>query len=331
MRRFLAFALKAAISAILLYFAVAGVDLAVVGERLRELRPEWMIAALALAFIQLALGAARWRVIARECRASLELPSALRLSLIAAFFNQVLPSSVGGDAVRVWLLARKGASWSQATYSVLLDRFVGVLMLAALVVACLPWSLRLIGDPIGRTALLAIGFGSIAGALLFLALGSLRSEWLRRWAPIRHLMQMALTARSLLFSPRTCASVMALSIAIHTLTAGIAWCAAHAVDASFGFFQALQLVPPVMLISIVPVSVAGWGVREKSLVLAFGYAGLAPHDGFLISVLLGATYLAVGVAGGIAWLAGAERSGIDAVAAGRLPASARGGAAERTP
>src|SRR3970040_231815 len=104
MRRLISFALKAAISAILLYFAVAGVDLAVIGERLRDLRPEWMIAALALAFIQLGLGAARWHVIARACEASLPLPSALRLSLIAAFFNQVLPSSVGGDAVRVWLL-----------------------------------------------------------------------------------------------------------------------------------------------------------------------------------------------------------------------------------
>jgi hypothetical protein len=41
----------------------------------------------------------------------------------------------------------------------------------------------------------------------------------------------------------------------------------------------------------------GWGVREKSPVLAFTYAGVAPSDGFLISVLLGATMFAIGIGG----------------------------------
>ena len=121
MRRTLAFALKAAISAGLLYFALAGVNPAVLGERLRELKIEWMLGAVALACIQLMLLAARWQRIARACNAPLPLGRAFRMSLIAAFFNQVLPSTVGGDAMRIWLFARAGAGWSKATHSVLLD------------------------------------------------------------------------------------------------------------------------------------------------------------------------------------------------------------------
>ena len=93
--------------------------------------------------------------------------------MIAAFFNQVLPSTVGGDAARIVLAARAGNGWRKATYSVLLDRFVGVLALATIVTAGLYWSFGLISDPIGRLVLLAIGLGSLAAAGAFLALGSL--------------------------------------------------------------------------------------------------------------------------------------------------------------
>ena len=69
---------------------------------------------------------------------------------------------------------------------------------------------------------------------------------------------------------------------------------------------ALLLVPPVLLVATAPISIAGWGVREKSLVLAFSYASLPQANGFLISVLLGITMLIVGLVGSIAWLAGSR-------------------------
>lgn len=311
MRRWLGFALKAGVSIALLAFAVRGINLAAVGERLRSLKIEWMIGALALCFVQCTLLSIRWREIARTCEAPLTFRNSLRMTFIAAFFNQVLPSTVGGDAMRIWMFGRSGASWSKAAYSVLLDRFVGVLALAILVVACLPWTFTLVQNPLGRSALLLIGLGSIGAALAFLALGSLRWNWPQRWAPVRHLTQMARTARAVLFSTRTGTAVMALSLVIQSLTAGMAWCGAHAVDAPLGFFPALALIPPVMLIATVPISVAGWGVREKSLVLAFAYAGLAPGDGFLVSVLLGATMFAMGIVGGFVWLVSGRKTEMD--------------------
>jgi len=301
-------ALRAAISLGLLYFALSGVNTAAIGARLADLKPVWLAAGIALAVVQLALLAPRWQRIAKACGTELPIGRALQLSLIAAFFNQVLPSSVGGDAIRIWLFARDGAGWARATHSVLLDRFIGVVGLAIVVVLCLPWSLTLVKDPIGRMALLAIGFGSIGAALAFVALGYLPWDFLQRIAPLRHLHQMSQTARQVLFRPADGSYVIGLSLLVHLLTAGIAWCAAQAVAAPFGFLDALVLVPPVILISIVPISVAGWGVREKSLVLAFAYAGLPESDGFLVSVLLGATALAVGLAGGVFWLTSSDRA-----------------------
>ena len=67
--------------------------------------------------------------------------------------------------------------------------------------------------------------------------------------------------------------------------------------------HALLLVLPVMLIVTIPISIAGWGVRESALVLAFFYAGLPESDGLLVSVLMGGAMFAVGVIGGLVWLA----------------------------
>jgi uncharacterized membrane protein YbhN (UPF0104 family) len=311
MRQLVSLAVKAAITAALLYFAIGRTDFATISARLNQLEYGWMLLAVALAALQLVLISVRWQVIAAHCDAELSFRHALRFNLIATFFNQVLPSTVGGDAVRIWLFARDGAGWARAAHSVLLDRFIGVLALAVLVVICLPWAFNLIHDPAGRAVLLLIGFGSIAGAACFVALGSLRWHWLQRFALTRHLTQMATTARDMLFSLHVAGPLMTLSLAVHALTAAVAWCAARAIAAPVEFWHTLLLVPPVLLIATVPISIAGWGVREKSLVLAFAYAGLSETDGFLVSVLLGITLFAVGLVGGAVWLASREPVRLD--------------------
>jgi hypothetical protein len=53
----------------------------------------------------------------------------------------------------------------------------------------------------------------------------------------------------------------------------------------------------------IPVSIAGWGVRESMMVLAFSYAGLVEADGLAVSILFGVVNLAVGSIGGIVWVA----------------------------
>ena len=167
MRRLLAFMAKAAVSALLLYLSLRRVNLGSVGQRLSGLDLRWMTLIL-LTCSQILLLALRWREIVVICGIKLSLPMALSYSFIGQFFSQVLPSTVGGDAVRIWLLARGGAAWSTAIYSVLIDRVVGVSILAVLVVACLPWTLNMIHDPIARAALVLIGFGALAGVLVFL-------------------------------------------------------------------------------------------------------------------------------------------------------------------
>jgi uncharacterized membrane protein YbhN (UPF0104 family) len=306
MRQLLAFVLKAAVSGVLLYFAFSRVNFNLIGERLDRIDYMWLAAAVLIFIAQTILGALRWQRIVLHCDTPdappFTIPRAFRYTFIATFFNQTLPSTVGGDAVRIWLLGRDHGGWRAATYSVLIDRLTGVLVLALLVILCLPWSFALIGDITGRIALLVVGFGSIGACLVFLTLGFVRWRWLGHWWLTRKLVAAALMARRVFGAASSCVPIIFYSLLIHSMSVSAAWCLAKSVAAPLEWSEALLLVLPVLLVATIPVSIAGWGTRETAMVIAFGYAGLPESDGLIVSVLLGIAMFAAGIVGGVVWI-----------------------------
>ncbi|HKU06633.1 MAG TPA: lysylphosphatidylglycerol synthase transmembrane domain-containing protein [Bradyrhizobium sp.] len=308
MRRFVLSSLKILVSAALLYLALRKVDFHELASRFNVASVGWIGLAIAANFLQIFVGVLRWREVSAECGAPIGLMQATRYNLIGAFFNQTLPSSIGGDAVRLWLVARAGAGWRAATYSIFVDRAIGLIALAVLIVASLPWSYRLIADPNGRSALLFVDFAALAGGLGFLVLGWLKWPWLKRWWGTHHLHACAVIANRVIFSRERGPRIAALSLLVHVLTVVIAWCVVRSIAAPVLFGQVFQLVPPVMLITMMPISIAGWGVREATMGLAFGYAGLLANEGVNVSLLFGAVYFVVGAFGGLVWILSAEKA-----------------------
>src|SRR5215475_7530471 len=309
MRRILITTIKILVSAALLYLALRKVNLVDLAARINNLASVgWIALAILTTLLQIFVGVLRWREISDECGAPLVVGQALRFNMIGAFFNQTLPSSIGGDAVRLWLVARGGAGWRAATYSIFVDRAIGLIALAVLIVASLPWSYALIGDAQGRTALLLVDFAALAGGMGFLLLGKLPWPWLKRWWATHHLHACSVIADRLLFSSKHGPKIAMLSLSVHVLTAVIAWCVVQSIAAPIGFGQIFLLVPPVMLITMLPISIAGWGVREATMGLAFGYAGLMPSEGVNISLLFGAVSFIVGAFGGLVWILSPEKT-----------------------
>lgn len=308
MRRILLSTIKIVISAALLYLALRKANFSDLASRIDVASLGWLGLAIAATFLQIFIGVLRWRIVSAECGAPLPIRQAMRYNLIGAFFNQTLPSSIGGDAVRLWLVARAGAGWRAATYSIFVDRAIGLIALAVMIVASLPWSYQLITDPYGRSALLLVDFAALAGGVGFLILGRLRWPWLRTWWGTHHLYACAVIANRVVFSRTHGVAIAALSIFVHVLAVVIAWCVVQSIAAPVGFGQTFQLIPPVMLITMLPISIAGWGVREATLGLAFGYAGLMTNEGINISLLFGAVTFIVGAFGGLVWIFSAEKA-----------------------
>ncbi|MGH7002838.1 MAG: lysylphosphatidylglycerol synthase transmembrane domain-containing protein, partial [Alphaproteobacteria bacterium] len=287
MRRTFLFAVKIAISAALLYWAFRSVDLATLGGHFARLDPVWVIAAVFALGTQIALAGLRWAQIASTLGLALPAGRAIRFSAIAAFFNQALPSTIGGDAMRVWLLGRADRRWKNAIFSVIVDRVAGVASLALVVAACLPWSLDRIAAPEGRVAILVIGLGGVAALPAILIVGSSRlSQRLAVWRLLRLPIEIAVASRAVLFG-RHAGVIAPLSIAIHFLTVAAAWSLARAIAIAPDALIFLILIPPVMLIAMIPISVGGWGIREGAMVVAFGYTGMEPSQALAVSVLMG--------------------------------------------
>src|SRR6516162_5061724 len=282
MRRILLSALKILVSGALLYFALRKANFADLASRIDLASLGWIALAIAVTFLQIFVGVLRWRIVSAECGAPLRVRQAMRYNLIGTFFNQTLPSSIGGDAVRLWLVARAGAGWRAATYSIFVDRAIGLIALAVIIVATLPWS--------------------------FLLIGVLPWPWLKRWWGTHHIHACAVIANRVIFDRHNGPKIAVLSLLVHVLAVVIAWCVVQSIAAPVAFGQIFQLVPPVMLITMLPISIAGWGVREATMGLAFGYAGLMTNEGINVSLLFGAVYFIVGAFGGLVWIVSAEKA-----------------------
>lgn len=308
MRRLLLLSVRIVVSLALLYLALRGVNFNAVQSRLSQINVGWIFLAVLLTIGQIFIGALRWREISSLCHAPLTDLQAFRYNMIGAFFNQTLPSSIGGDAVRLWLVNRTGAGWRAATYSILTDRAIGLIALALIIVASLPWSYGLIGDRNGRIALVLIDFTALAGGLGFLLLGHLPWRWLKTWWPTKHVHACSVVANKVIFNARSGPKIAILSFSVHVLAVTIAWCAVRSIAAPAAFEQVFMLIPPIMLITMMPISIAGWGVREATMMVAFGYAGLVQMDGTVVSILFGMVYFVVGAIGGLVWVLSAEKT-----------------------
>jgi glycosyltransferase 2 family protein len=308
MRNFLILTIRIAVSLALLYLALRGIDFAAIEARLSQINVGWIALAVLVTLFQIFLGALRWREISDLCHAPLTDLLAFRYNMIGAFFNQTLPSSIGGDAVRLWLVQRTGAGWRAATYSILTDRAVGLIALALIIVVSLPWSYGMIGDDRGRLTLVFVDSAGLVGGLSFLLLAYLPSAWLKSWWPTRHLHACSVIANQVIFGRTTGRKIAVLSLSIHVLAIVIAWCAVRSIAAPADFAQVFLLIPPIILITMMPISIAGWGVREATMMVAFGYAGLAQMDGTVVSILFGLVYFVVGGLGGLVWILSAEKS-----------------------
>jgi glycosyltransferase 2 family protein len=307
MRRLLILSVRILVSLALLYLALRGINFTAIQSRLSQIRVGWIALAVLITVFQVFLGALRWREISGRCQAPLTDLQAFRYNMIGAFFNQTLPSSIGGDAVRLWLVNRTGAGWRAATYSILTDRAIGLIALALIIVASLPWSYGMIANSKGRIALVFVDFAALSGGVGFLLLGQLPWTWLKNWWPTKHIHACSVIANKVIFDRRSGPKIAVLSLSVHVLTVVIAWCAVRSISAPADFEQVFMLIPPIMLITMMPISIAGWGVREATMMVAFGYAGLAQTDGTVVSILFGAVSFIVGCVGGLVWIFSAEK------------------------
>jgi uncharacterized membrane protein YbhN (UPF0104 family) len=245
----------------------------------------------------------RWHLVLRAAAPSPGLVSLIKIVFVGLFFNQVLPTGVGGDAVRAWRLRKLGTGLGDAVRSILLDRACGYLVLVLVYAASLPSLLQILPEAAQRGGAAAVLGAAVLGLLTLVLLDYLprRVLHLRLVAPLAEL---ARESRRLFSDPGRCGAVLGLSVLTIGLTIVAFKLAADGVGVHLSLWSWTMIVPPVTLIQLVPVSLAGWGVREFVLVAALVPFGVPAEPALATSVLFGLCSILVGIPGGLIWLTG---------------------------
>lgn len=301
-RRTRNFLLRLLVTVALVAFLLSKVEFEQVLARMRHLDPRYVAAAAALLLAQLVLSGGRWQLVARLLGVPIAMRHAVRLALIGQFFSQALPSAVGGDAVRAWLVSRSGIGFGRALVTVVCDRAIGLVML--LVIACftLPLFFERVGTAGPRSALVYLYASLLGGFLALLWAGPRLLQPFMRFK-ITAGLHMIVTGLRQLVRPRGHAVyVLLLALAIQTFVILSVYWLAQALGVALRIGDCFAVVPPVMLAAMMPLSIAGWGVREGAMVAGMGFLGVPAADALALSLMFGITQLALALPGGALWL-----------------------------
>jgi uncharacterized membrane protein YbhN (UPF0104 family) len=314
-KKTIAVALKFGVSGALIWFLfTTKINLDATIVRVEEAKTGYLALAVAVFLFQILICAFRWRSVLLAIRSDMDFKTVFRLFYIGAFFNQTLPSSVGGDAVRMYKAYRCGQTLSQAVNGVMLERAATVIALVLVVIAVQPFFLP--GVDVATAEMMGSGV-AVVGVVMAAGLGLLLvldrvlgflPHAVSGWRLARGLAALASDARLVFLVPGRAVRVFGWSAAGHVnVTFGV-FLIAQALGLNITFIDSLALVPPVLLVMTVPISIAGWGVREMAMVTMFGLIGVPKEGAMAMSLLFGLAAALTSLPGGVFWLTGGERA-----------------------
>jgi glycosyltransferase 2 family protein len=302
-RKLLITGLRLAVTAGLIALLALRLDLGTAAGLMHHASPELLAATFAILVVGNLCVGLRWHLILSAATLSPGPAALAKLVFVGSFFNQVLPTGVGGDVVRAWRCRKLGIGLGPAIRSILLDRAWGYGVLVMIYAAALPSLLRVLPDPRERAAVVIVLAGAVTALVALLSLDRLPRPLLRLRL-VAPFVELSREARSLWRQPARCGAVLAMSM----LTIGLPIVACKLIGDGIGSPLSLvvwaMVFAPVTLIQLLPVSLAGWGVREMALVVALGAFGVPAEAALAISILMGLFTLVIGLPGGLIWLSG---------------------------
>ena len=307
-RRVIGVVVKLALSLGLMAFVLRDTSLSALWATLRRVDPAWALAALGAPVVMMAVSVWRWDLLLRAQH--VEVPARLLSESfwIASFFNNFLPSNIGGDVVRIADTSRPAGSKTLATTVVLVDRLLG--LFALLTVGALgAMTARGLGVDIpGVWWLQVAAFAAGAVALPLFAVPRLLDTLL---APLRALGRPWVLERAALLQdaflrfrarPSSLIGALAGALVVQVVIVAFYALAARSLAVPLPLFLAGVLVPVAMAVQMAPVSINGFGVREAVFSFFFVRFGLGVEAAVAVSLLGTALVMLFSLGGGALFL-----------------------------
>lgn len=286
----------------LIYVIMRRVDASRIADIMLNAKLWPLVGACALVALAVVCNAYRWRAITRCLDHGVSARTAVVGYFESMFFNQILPTGIGGDAIRVVRAYDSGVMAGWAVVGVLIDRAFGLLAVGLILV---------LAYGIGGTAIAGSTlFSWLALAAVVVVAGAAFAAWLGTFAARLALPRWTTPLVSLLVAftqvMRDRAGMVAVALTLLASSAAMAAAlvaCASSVGFQLGLWDGVIIMQGVLLAALAPISIGGWGVREGALILLFAPLGVGADQAIAVSVLFGLVLTAIGLVGAVVWLA----------------------------
>jgi len=260
----------------------------------------------------------KWRLFLRSHASDIPMHRLMTLYVIGYFFNNFLPSNVGGDAVRSYMLGRRIKSQGRAFSTVFLERFAGLLAMVSMAVSAYLLSPALRNEPLIRWSILLMGGATAGIALIIWRPGIVKKSLtpFQAYEAVESMNTKLIRVHGYISRFRDEKTVlvhaMMYSYAFYLLAAVNVYVGGLLLGVQSSLPQLFAVTPIVMLIAAVPITLNGLGTREWAFSVYLASAGTTPEQGLAIALALRAQTIFLSAVGGILFLVDSSRNRVEA-------------------
>jgi uncharacterized membrane protein YbhN (UPF0104 family) len=268
----------------------------------------WIAGSLVVYTVAVFLSTVRWGQVLHALDIPSDLPPLLSHTLAGMFVSNFLPSTVGGDVLRVTRLSAANGQRQTSVASVVVERLTGFLVLPFITLVAL------IGNPsllhLGRASSLSLtlALGTLAALVAILVLvghPSVAQRFAgRSWLGFLAAVHVGLGR--LRRDPGAAVSVLVSALAYQLAMVAGAWMAGHAMNIEVGWSAMMAFIPIVAIAQVLPISVSGLGLREGALVLLLVPLGVGSGQAVAFGLLLYGINMVVSLLGAPAFAVGSR-------------------------
>jgi len=307
--------IRVAISAGLIYLVLRQTSLAEIGVVLGQTLDRWpfLIVATLLPVLGTLFAVFRWRVLLGGLGARPGIASLYRATLVGSFFNFFLPSTIGGDVMRSWWVQRTLGSAVLSLTVVGLDRlvgFVGICAVGLIALALRPSLMTGLPYMLVGAAVITLGVAGLAG--LYHPAAVALGRWMFSRPVLRLARDKVATAYRGLVGLRHAKSRLfagfLFSLALQAMIILQYFAFSRALQADVSLSDLGVLVPVVMLVTLLPITINGIGLRETALTVVGAAFGLAAEDAITMAWMFLGVHLLYAVIGGLIYMLGRPKA-----------------------
>ena len=307
------FILRVVVSVAILLWLFSRIDVRSVFAAFTTIPTGAWLGAFGLYLASQVVSSLRWFIIGRTLGFGGRFLTYLKFYFVGMYFNLFLPSAIGGDVLKAFFLAKGGNSKLKASYSILADRLFGL------------WAMFIIGgisvamDPSTlpakwRHILIFLALSMTVAALLVPFFRKAIDRLTKSIGPRWGLAAKALWALEYMLVfwkyPKSLVQCLGLSLILQLFGMIGAFLLGQGLDLGLGIGFYFSVLPLIAILTVLPISFSGLGVREGGFIYFFHLKGVPMEKAVALSLSVFAVQAAAALIGGIGYMAGVHREAL---------------------